>query len=81
MEFVKQQLDDERENCADSARMKKTVRQVEIIREREDYERELSKKPLTDAEIRDRLPEVWKRRSEAGRHQIALPIRGSSHYT
>lgn len=54
---------------------------VAVIKEQPDYERDLAKKPLTDQEIRDHVPEVWKERARVAQSaHILIPIKGSDHY-
>jgi len=54
---------------------------VQVTKEGKDYEKDLSAKKLTDQEIRDHLPQVWKDRSEAGKRAVSVPIPGTPHYT
>ena len=54
---------------------------VQVTKEGKDYEKDLSKKRLTDQEIQDKLPEVWKERAAAGKRAVSVPIPGTDHYT
>lgn len=56
-------------------------REVRIINEGPDYEREVAKRPLTDQQIKDNLPSVWKERAENAKRQVSVPIPKSVHHT
>lgn len=68
-------------DCPIIGAKKEPERGVEIVREPGDREAELAGTPLTDAEIQENLPEVWKQRAIAARHQVSLPIKGTTQYT
>jgi len=57
------------------------IKSAQVTKEGKDYETDLSQKKLTDQEIRDHLPAVWKERAEAGKRAVSVPIPGSDHYT
>ena len=63
--------------------MKRPSREpVVILKEgRRDHEAALAKKKLTDQQIKDHVPQIWKDRAEAGKRQIAIPIPGTDHYS
>lgn len=54
---------------------------VAVVVEGPDHQTELSKKKLSDQEIKDNLPEYWKELAQAAKHQIAVPIPGTDLHT
>ena len=54
---------------------------AQVVKEGRDWEAEAAKRPLTDAEIREKLPEVWKERARVARLSISVPIPGTDLYT
>lgn len=57
------------------------VKTAQVTKEGKDYESDLSKKKLSEQEIRDHVPQYWKDAAEAGKRAISVPIPGSDHYT
>lgn len=54
---------------------------AQVVKEGKDYEHDLSKKPLTDQEIRDHLPVYWKKIGEASKNSMSVPIPGTDFFT
>ena len=54
---------------------------AQVVKEGRDWEAEAAKRPLTDAEIQEKLPACWKKAAEAAKHSIAVPIPGTDLYT